>query len=69
METEVLVTNQLHYKELNNKQIELNQGEIEREKDIIVECERDIAERTKNIAELTASNLAIDETIRILKAT
>jgi predicted nucleic acid-binding Zn-ribbon protein len=75
MVNEVLVINQEHYKQLNNDQIVFCNGRIADLRQQIVsyggaidENEQNIKAKQEEIVRLEASNLAIDETIVILKA-
>jgi predicted nucleic acid-binding Zn-ribbon protein len=75
MVNEALVINQEHYKQLNNDQIVFCNGRIADLRQQIVsyggaidENEQNIKAKQEEIVRLEASNLAIDETIAILKA-
>jgi predicted nucleic acid-binding Zn-ribbon protein len=75
MVNEALVINQEHYKQLNNDQIVFCNGRIADLRQQIVsyggaidENEQNIKAKQEEIVRLEASNLAIDETIVILKA-
>ena len=75
MVNEALVINQEHYKQLNNDQLVFCNGRIADLRQQIVsygeaidENEQNIKAKQEEIVRLEASNLAIDETIVILKA-
>lgn len=74
MANEALIANQEHYKELNNTQITFCQSRIADLQQQIVAYGQAIDENNQNIttyqeqiAELEASNLGVDETIKILE--
>ena len=74
MANEVLIANQEHYKELNNNQITFCNERIADLQQQIVSYGQAIDENNQNIRDfqeqivkLEASNLGIDETIKILE--
>lgn len=74
MANEVLIVNQEHYKELNNNQITFCNERIADLQQQIVSYGQAIDENNQNIRDfqeqivkLEASNLGIDETIKILE--
>lgn len=76
MEDNVLIVNQNYFKSLNNDKIVLINNEIDNLRlniisynQIIDNSEKDIVSKQEEKAKLEASNLAIDETIKILETT